>query len=862
MHHDGTDSYIVNSTGELHISQSVSDADILISVNDSGSILTAVKIDASGIGKFMLPNDNQKLSIGAGDDFQIYHNGTNSYIDNNTGHIYFTTYADDKNLVFRTDDASGGVANYLIIDGASSIITVHKNMRFDDSVKGIWGAGSDLQLYHDGSNSYIDNIATGHLYIRNTLDNSDIIFQSDNNSGGLTNYIQLDGSEMETVFNQKIKIEDSKKLFIGSGRDLEIYHDGSHHYFDTNNGNFYFRDESDNNLFTIAREGNGIHIVEGDVLLSATGKLRLDNATSGNTYIHESSGDIMDFTVGGDLMLRLDEASGQVKFPQDDVMVSGSYLWAVGGTDDNISTIWLGHMADSANNPLFKLWTDDGHDRLEINGLRYSAKHTFTRGSSAGGHVHQAEFGGSSTTQLSMYHQSNVASTTGSKAVEITASTGSAHYARFMIGGGVKIETGSLLLTNNVGISGSIGSTGSLSRIETTTAGIEIGSPSSAHNYPLQVEGHAFVKGPDGWNGAGDLAIVALGSTVANESFGCGYKYNTGLILSIYKSGGGGSFGASTADGLIIADTTGDITLLAGADITGSLTSTASFGKIEADTYSLATLSEVSGGITSTGSFGRLDAHSDGIGSATLLHLDNYVGADLTQQQSYIDFSLRDSNDNHTPQVRIGAEVGHNGDANTQQKEGSGAFIVFTTNAGGTSTDLTDITEKFRVDYLGDIHIKSGSMNISGSILPTTDNKSDLGSAALRWDDVFAAQTTIGAVFETGLRTKGIGQHETGTIVVWRNGGLVPCDKDEDTMVMGVTKKGKDEPIVMGAEPVLVTGDVKEGDFITTSTKSGYGKKLENGYLLKKEMFGKVIAQALEDSTEESSLIKCMIRKM
>ena len=103
---------------------------------------------------------------------------------------------------------------------------------------------------------------------------------------------------------------------------------------------------------------------------------------------------------------------------------------------------------------------------------------------------------------------------------------------------------------------------------------------------------------------------------------------------------------------------------------------------------------------------------------------------------------------------------------------------------------------------------------------------------------------------------------ETGTIVVWRNGGLVPCDKSEDTMVMGVVKQGKDERIVMGAEPVLVTGDVKEGDFITTSTKSGHGKKLENGYLLKKEMFGKVIAQALEDSSGESSLIKCMIRKM
>ena len=147
-------------------------------------------------------------------------------------------------------------------------------------------------------------------------------------------------------------------------------------------------------------------------------------------------------------------------------------------------------------------------------------------------------------------------------------------------------------------------------------------------------------------------------------------------------------------------------------------------------------------------------------------------------------------------------------------------------------------------------------------MLPGADNTTDIGSASKRFQDVFAVQTTVGAVFETGLRSKGIGKEETGTIVVWRNGGLVPCDKSEDTMVMGVTKKGKDEPIVMGAEPVLVTGDVKEGDFITTSTKQGHGKKLENGYLLKKEMFGKVIAQALEDSSGESSLIKCMIRKM
>ena len=154
------------------------------------------------------------------------------------------------------------------------------------------------------------------------------------------------------------------------------------------------------------------------------------------------------------------------------------------------------------------------------------------------------------------------------------------------------------------------------------------------------------------------------------------------------------------------------------------------------------------------------------------------------------------------------------------------------------------------------------SIILSKNTEPSSDDSIDLGSASKRFQDVFAVQTTVGAVFETGLRSKGIGKEETGTIVVWRNGGLVPCDKSEDTMVMGVVKQGKDEPIVMGAEPVLVTGDVKEGDFITTSTKLGHGKKLENGYLLKKEMFGKVIAQALENASGNSSLIKCMIRKM
>ena len=156
------------------------------------------------------------------------------------------------------------------------------------------------------------------------------------------------------------------------------------------------------------------------------------------------------------------------------------------------------------------------------------------------------------------------------------------------------------------------------------------------------------------------------------------------------------------------------------------------------------------------------------------------------------------------------------------------------------------------------VNITSG-----GNLEPHADDTYNLGASDKRWNDVFAVQTTTGGVFETGLKTEKIGDNPTGTIVSWRQDGLVPCDSNEDELVMGVIKQGKDEPIVLGAEPVLVTGKVDIGDYIVTSDKIGHGKAVKRGYLLKKDLFGKVIAQALEPSDDsDSCLIKCMIRKM
>ena len=153
-------------------------------------------------------------------------------------------------------------------------------------------------------------------------------------------------------------------------------------------------------------------------------------------------------------------------------------------------------------------------------------------------------------------------------------------------------------------------------------------------------------------------------------------------------------------------------------------------------------------------------------------------------------------------------------------------------------------------------------LQVSGTIAPVGDGKSPLGNPNNRFSDVFALQTTVGAFFELGLQTTGIGENPTGTVVSWKNGRLIPSEIDEDELVMGVVQEGKDEPIILGAETILVTGIVNEGDFIVTSSKKGHGKAIKRGLIFKRDLFGKVIAQALESSNEDSKLIKAMIRKM
>ena len=132
------------------------------------------------------------------------------------------------------------------------------NLTLGDNVKAIFGAGSDLQIYHDGTNSYVSDEGTGNLILRGsnelllgTTAGQDILKGTTggdvkiyyNNSQKLatksdgvdiTGELQTDTLDVDgtsnfaddiTLVGAAINMPDNESIRFGAGLDLVIFHD-------------------------------------------------------------------------------------------------------------------------------------------------------------------------------------------------------------------------------------------------------------------------------------------------------------------------------------------------------------------------------------------------------------------------------------------------------------------------------------------------------------------------------------------------------------------------------------------------------------------------------------------------------------
>ena len=148
--------------------------------------------------------DNIYIRLGdaTNGDLQIFHNASNSIIRNDAGDLRFIQYVDDGKIRFYNDNGSGGITEYFRVDGSAEETLFSKQIRVPDDVKIAVGGSSDLQIYHDGSNSFIRDVGTGNLYIDAT---SSIIFRDYGSGEEMAKFIN-DGA-IELYYDNSKKFE-------------------------------------------------------------------------------------------------------------------------------------------------------------------------------------------------------------------------------------------------------------------------------------------------------------------------------------------------------------------------------------------------------------------------------------------------------------------------------------------------------------------------------------------------------------------------------------------------------------------------------------------------------------------------------
>jgi cytoskeletal protein CcmA (bactofilin family) len=432
---------------------------LIKTVDGSGSGLDADSIDGLGSGSFIRSNaddtvtghtewqDNKEVRLGNGADLKLYHDGTNSYIDGGTGDTYIRGNGDD--LYLRAADdvfiqtqngetaakfiGNGAVQlNYdnsqkfatksdgvditgelqcdsLDVDGVADIsgnVTLHANLDLQDNDQIRLGSGDDLKLYHDGTDGFIVN-DTNALVLKNNANDASIYLQSDNGSGGTTNYIRCNGSTGDVILyqygNQKLQtfssgvditgelqcdsldvdgaaditgtvtlhgnldLQDSDKILLGSGDDLQIYHDGSHSYiYDSGSGNLKLR----TNAFRVNNAADDENIItanqNAEVNLFYNNANKLQTKSDGVNITGELQCDTLDVDGNGDIAGQLtvnrlviddDGSSG----PTVQIRTDDQSPWAVQISNDSWSS--------GSNRGLLAYQANDGNFYTRLQGV-------------------------------------------------------------------------------------------------------------------------------------------------------------------------------------------------------------------------------------------------------------------------------------------------------------------------------------------------------------------------------------------------------------------------------------------------------------------------------------------------------------
>ena len=263
--------------------------------------------------------DNAKAEFGTGGDLEIFHNGTDSILINNTGQL--SLRANNLHLTAKNTE------NYLVGTANGAVELYHDNTkRFETTANGadftvasggqvnIFGLGSDNGLRISGpqaSSSACLFFNTNHQNVSGGTDqytiqcggaNNTLMFKHTDTTGNIV--FELDDTEHVRI------PQDNKALKIGAGQDLQLVHNGTDSTIINSTGDFEIRGAGagvGNVLLRPKTSENGVIVKPDDAVeLYFDNSKKFETTSSGITVSNMLTNGVINISTAANLVIPLE----------------------------------------------------------------------------------------------------------------------------------------------------------------------------------------------------------------------------------------------------------------------------------------------------------------------------------------------------------------------------------------------------------------------------------------------------------------------------------------------------------------------------------------------------------------------------
>ena len=194
-----------SGTGDLHIRAN----DLYLKSTDNTNTYAYF---VSGGASALYHNNNVRFTTsssgfgGSGDTFTFSTGGTEfGRIENDSNDMYIRSMVADKDIQFRGNDGGNEIVALKLDMSSNGKAIFNNDAAFGDTQKAVFGDSEDLQIYHDGNDSYVTDQGAGTLIIRGST------AVRITNTGGDNMFQGTDGGAAKLYHNG------SEKLATGSG---------------------------------------------------------------------------------------------------------------------------------------------------------------------------------------------------------------------------------------------------------------------------------------------------------------------------------------------------------------------------------------------------------------------------------------------------------------------------------------------------------------------------------------------------------------------------------------------------------------------------------------------------------------------